>query len=68
MTGGGSAAAPTGAKEDEDAGETGRDEAGVAVSVAEVDADEGEVGTAGAPLVGGVREANIGVAERVAPG
>lgn len=43
---GGSSAAPTGAQEDEDAGEANVDEAGVAVSVAEVETDVIEPGVA----------------------
>lgn len=44
---GGLGAAPTGAQDgEEDAGETGEDETGVAVSVAEVEADVGEIGVA----------------------
>lgn len=43
---GGSGAAPTGTQDEEDVGDTGEDEPGVAVIVEEVEADVGEQGVA----------------------
>lgn len=67
---GGSGASSPGTQEEEEAGEAGVDEAGVAVSVAEVEADVGEpdIAVNGAAVEADVEEAASGDTERVHTG